>query len=241
MSTTSQDNIKLYLSEIGKMRILTDEEERQLSERALRGDTRAQNELVQANLRYAITVAKDYQNRGLAMEDLISEAQIGMIRAAEKFDASRGIRFVRFAAPYMRRAINKAIDEQSSLYQAPKINSEDSEAKRKLAVSVDAPISPGANVSLLHVVEDKEAPHADVETERKSMDQELDKAIMFLPEREQKVVRLFYGIGCDKLNYVEIGMLMGLKRERVRQILKSALRKVNRRMGNSTLKSFLLR
>lgn len=241
MSTTSQDNIKLYLSEIGKMRILTDEEERQLSERALRGDTRAQNELVQANLRYAITVAKDYQNRGLAMEDLISEAQIGMIRAAEKFDASRGIRFVKFAAPYMRRAINKAIDEQSSLYQAPKINSDGSEAKRKTAVSVDAPISPGANVSLLHVVEDKEAPHADVDTERKSMDQELDKAVMFLPEREQKVVRLFYGIGCDKLTYVEIGMLMGIKRERVRQILKSALRKVNRRMGNSTLKSFLLR
>lgn len=240
MSTTSQNNMKLYLSEIGKMRVLTDEEELRLSERAIHGDTKAQNELVQANLRYAVTVAKDYQNRGLAMDDLISEAQIGMIQAAKKFDASHGIRFVKFAAPFMRRAINKALDEQSSLYQTPKDNSNGSEENRRAAVSVDAPISPGANVSLLHVVEDNDALHADIETERKSMDQELDNAVKFLPEREQKVVRSFYGIGCDKLTYVEIGMLMGLKRERVRQILKSALRKVNRRMGKATLKSFLL-
>lgn len=239
MSNTNQDSVKLYLSEIGKMRVLTDEEERQLSARALKGDTRAQNQLVQANLRYAVAVAKEYQNRGLAMEDLISEAQIGMIRAAEKFDGSRGTRFVKFAAPFMRRAISKALSEQASLYQVPKADRE-ADGTQRPALSVDAPIRPGANVSLLHVVEDKDAPHADVETERQSVDQELDRAVAFLPEREQKVVRLYYGIGCDKLTYIEIAMLMGLKRERVRQILKSALRKINHKEGNATLKSFLL-
>lgn len=241
MSNTNQDSMKQYLSEIGKMHVLTDEEERQLSARALKGDTKAQNELVQANLRYAVAVAKDYQNRGLAMEDLISEAQIGMIKAASKFDGSRGTRFVKFAAPFMRRAITRALGEQASLYQAPKAGSEQADGKQRPAVSVDAPVRPGANVSLLHVVEDKDAPHADVETERKSVDQELDRAVAFLPEREQKVVRLYYGIDCDKLTYIEIAMLMGLKRERVRQILKSALRKINRREGSATLKSFLMR
>lgn len=241
MRNNGQDDIGLYLQEIGKIKPLTDKEEQELSAKSLNGDTAARGRLVQANLRYAVTVAKDYRGRGLGMDDLVSEAQIGMLRAAEKFDGSRGTRFVKFAAPFMRQSIERALDNQLALYKVPKKDRTANEEKQAIPLSVDAPIRPGANVSLLHVVEDKDAPHADVDAENKSMTAELDRAVAFLPEREQKVVRLFYGIGADKLSYMEIAMLMGLKRERVRQIHKTAIRKIAKRTSSTALKSFLKR
>ena len=109
-----------YLDEIGKEQLLSNEEERQLAERIAQGDERALSKLIEANLKFVVTVARQYKGQGVAMEDLVSEGNIGLMKAAAKFDASKGVRFVNYAVVHIRQAIEKAIDQQAGLYQVPK-------------------------------------------------------------------------------------------------------------------------
>ena len=158
------------------------------------------------------------------MEDLISEGNIGLMKAAEKFDAARGKRFVTFAAPFIRKSIEEAIDKQEGSSQP---------------ISVDEPIPLGSqnNFSLLNVLEDKDAPRADQHTEQEALILELKKVIDVLDEREQTVIKHFFGIECDHLTMAEIATTMGIKRERVRQIRDKAVRKL--RKANSHLPELL--
>ena len=94
--------LNIYLDEIGKEQLLSDDEERQLSERIAKGDQRALSKLIEANLKFVVSVARQYKGKGVAMEDLVSEGNIGLMKAAAKFDASRGVRFVNFAVVYVR-------------------------------------------------------------------------------------------------------------------------------------------
>ena len=94
-----------YLDEIGREALLTDDEERQLSQRILQGDQRALSKLVEANLRFVVTIARQYKGRGVAMEDLVSEGNIGLMKAASRFDASKGVRFVNYAVVHVRQQI----------------------------------------------------------------------------------------------------------------------------------------
>lgn len=224
MDNTDIKSLNAYMSEISEGELLTDEQEKILAEQIQKGNKEALDELTSANLRYVVKVAKQYTGRGVALEDLISEGNIGMMKAAEKFDAARGKRFVTFAAPFIRKSIEEAIDKQEGSSQP---------------ISVDEPIPLGSqnNFSLLNVLEDKDAPQADQHTEQEALILELKKVIDVLDEREQTVIKHFFGIECDHLTMAEIATTMGIKRERVRQIRDKAVRKL--RKANSHLPELL--
>ena len=132
--------LNIYLDEIGKEQLLSDDEERQLSEKIAKGDQRALSKLIEANLKFVVSVARQYKGKGVAMEDLVSEGNIGLMKAAAKFDASHGVRFVNFAVVYMRQAIEKAIDQQGGLYQVPKDVKQEVVRQQSQPLSVDAPL-----------------------------------------------------------------------------------------------------
>lgn len=224
MDKTDIKSLNAYMSEISEGELLTDEQEKMLAEQIQKGNKYALDELTSANLRYVVKVAKQYTGRGVALEDLISEGNIGMMKAAEKFDPSRGKRFVTFAAPFIRKSIEEAIDKQEGNSQP---------------ISVDEPIPLGSqnNFSLLNVLEDKDAPRADQHTEQEALVNELQKVIDVLDDREQTVIKHLFGIGCDHLTMAEIATKMDIKRERVRQIRDKAVRKL--RKANSHLPELL--
>ena len=146
-----------YLDEIGKEELLSNEEERQLAQRIAKGDNRALQKLIEANLKFVVTVARQYKGRGVAMEDLVSEGNIGLMKAAAKFDATKGVRFVNYAVVHIRQAIEKAIDQQAGLYQVPKDVKHDLARQQSIPVSVDAPLGHRTNMSLLSVLVNKDA------------------------------------------------------------------------------------
>ena len=224
-----------YLNEIGNSELLSDEEELSLAKRIEAGDNKAIDRLVSANLRYVVTVARQYERQGLGNADLISEGNLGMMKAAAKFNTACNKRFVVFAAPFIRQAIEQAIEQQVGLYQIPKGEQTAAEMKRSKAVSMDESIPVGSknNYTLLNVLEDKDAVKADLQTEEKGLTEELIPLIDGLNEREQQVIRSFYGIGSDPLTMAEIAQAMELKRERVRQIRQKALRKLHRAGRNT--------
>ncbi|MEE3446343.1 MAG: sigma-70 family RNA polymerase sigma factor, partial [Prevotella sp.] len=115
-----ESGLNKYLDAIGRESLLSADEERQLSERILKGDSRALNKLIEANLRFVVSIANQYKGRGLQMDDLVSEGNIGLMKAAGKFDASRGTRFVNYAVAHVRQQIEKAISQQEGLYKLPR-------------------------------------------------------------------------------------------------------------------------
>lgn len=237
-----KNSLSTYLNEIGKEKHLTAEEERELAERIHKGDSRAIDKLTQANLTFVVSMARQYKDRGLAMEDLVSEGNIGMLQAATRFDGREGKRFVTFAAPYIREAIEKAIDQQSLLYRVPK-DMMDAARARQIGrpLSIDAPVGGSAELSLGRVIPDKNASHPDENLYDGLLKDELVKLLDQLDSREREVVQRFYGLGVASLTMAEIGKELGLKRERVRQIRDKAVRHICRLTHNSGLKTYLQR
>ena len=204
-----------YLDEIGKEALLSDQEERELSEKILKGDQRALSKLVEANLRFVVTIARQYRGQGVEMEDLVSEGNMGLMKAAAKFDASKGVRFVNYAVVHVRQQIEKAIAQQSGLYQVPKDVKHDEVARQQsMPLSVDAPLGHRANMSLLSVLVNQDAPLAD--------------DLGSLDKRESKVINSYFGIGQEHETMAEIAEDLELKRERVRQIRDKAIRKLRK-------------
>ncbi len=212
---------------------LTDQQEKQLAERIQNGDAEAMNQLVSANLNFVAHIAKNYVGQGVDFDDLVSEGNIGMIRAAAHFKSDYGHRFVTFAAPSIRQAMEKAIRQQAGLYKVP----ENAQNEKGRVVSVEAPIPAGSqnNYNLLHIVENKNAQLADEELLTKDGLENIEDIIAVLNDRERQVVSLVYGIGSDKHTMAEAGIILNLKRERVRQIRDKALRKL-RKNKNEFLK-----
>jgi RNA polymerase primary sigma factor len=177
--------------------------------------TKEQDKLVTANMGYVVTLARQYKSDILSTDDLVSEGAIGLMKAAEKYDASKGKPFVTFAAPYIRRAIEKAIS--------------------RLATDIDTrstdeslPIGSRNNYTLLNVLEDKNALQADATVEEATLTDDLLKCMNVLNEREQRVINLYYGNGYERQTMAEIAETMELKRERVRQVRDQALRKLKK-------------
>lgn len=232
-------SIDAYLAEIGSKKLLSDKQEAELAERIQKGDERAVDKLVSHNLTYVISVAQQYKKRGLDMEDLISEGNIGLLRAARKYDGRDGKRFVTFAAAYVRDAIEKAIEQQTGLYRVPRdVNDASLEKKRSRALSIDAPVGGSPELSLGRVIPDNDAPDPEKELQKDVMEKELQSIVAKLPPREQHVIQRFYGIGVTTLSMAEIGQEMGLKRERVRQIRNHAVRNIIKSTTNARLKEF---
>lgn len=221
-----------YLDEIGKEQLLTNEEERQLAERIAKGDSRALSKLVEANLKFVVTVARQYKGKGVAMEDLVSEGNIGLMKAAAKFDASKGVRFVNYAVVHIRQAIEKAIDQQGGLYQVPKDVKQDLARQQSIPLSVDAPLGHRTNMSLLSVLVNKDAPLADERVHSEAIEDAIEYALGTLDDRERRVVNAFFGIDQEHETMAEIAEDMDLKRERVRQIRDKSVRKLRKAYRN---------
>ena len=179
--------------------------------------------LVTDNIGYVVTLARQYKSDILSTDDLVSEGNIGLIKAAAKYDPSRGKPFVTFAAPYIRRSIEAAI---SRLEENADVRSTDE----------SLPVGSHNNYTLLNVLEDKDAAKADAAVEEASLSEDLIRAIGVLNDREQTVVRLCYGIQGQRLTMAEIGEKMALKRERVRQIRNQAIRKLHKAALQESLK-----
>lgn len=218
-----------YLDEIGNEALLTDEEERQLSEKIRQGDERALARLVEANLRFVVTIARQYKGRGVDMEDLVSEGNFGLMKAASRFDASKGVRFVNYAVVHVRKQIEKAIEQQAGLYQVPKdVKDEVVARQQSMPLSVDAPIGHRTNMNLLSVLINQDAPLADERVHSEAVEAAIEFALGTLDQRESRVVNAFFGIGQEHETMAEIAEDMELKRERVRQIRDKAVRKLRK-------------
>ncbi|MGI6231975.1 MAG: sigma-70 family RNA polymerase sigma factor [Prevotella sp.] len=229
-----------YLNEIGKEKILTPEEEKELADRIKNGDSKALEKLTQANLTFVVSVAKQYKDRGLDMEDLVSEGNIGMMKAAAHFQGDKGKRFVSYAAPYIRSAIEEAINQQSLLYRIPSDSTNAARDKRiGKPLSIDAPVGGSQDLSLGRVIPDSNAPDPDDVLNKQLIVEQLDPLIAQLKGRERQVLLRYYGVGVEQKNMAEIATEMGLKRERVRQIRDKAVRKIAKMTKDSQLKSYL--
>lgn len=221
-----------YIGDIIGENLLSDEEEVQLSNRIKIGDAKALEKLTKANLTFVVSIAHQYKEQGLDEDDLISEGNIGMMYAAQKFDGSKGIRFVKFAAPYIRKAIEKSIKEQTTLYKVPKKENKLFEKKRAKPVSLDQPIPVGSNnkLTLQNLIPNNNNKDTDDSVNSNILNTILMKSINCLNEREKAVITQLYGINGTSLTMAEVATSLGLKRERVRQIRNTALRKLYRKM-----------
>lgn len=218
-----------YLDEIGKEALLSDAEERELSSKILNGDQRALSKLVEANLRFVVSIARQYKGKGVAMEDLVSEGNFGLMKAASKFDASKGVRFVNFAVVYVRQQMERAIDQQAGLYKVPKnVKDEVTARQQSMPLSVDAPLGHRTNMSLLAVLVNQDAPLADEHVYSEAIEEAVEYALGVLDVRESKVVNAWFGIDQEHETMAEIAEDMDLKRERVRQIRDKAVRKLRK-------------
>lgn len=221
-----------YIGDIIGEDLLSDEEEVQLSNRIKIGDAKALEKLTKANLTFVVSIAHQYKEQSLDEDDLISEGNIGMMYAAQKFDGSKGIRFVKFAAPYIRKAIEKSIKEQTTLYKVPKKENKLFEKKRAKPVSLDQPIPVGSNnkLTLQNLIPNNNNKDTDDSVNSNILNTILMQSINCLNEREKAVITQLYGINGTSLTMAEVATSLGLKRERVRQIRNTALRKLYRKM-----------
>ena len=277
-SITNRESASLdkYLQEIGHEELLTTDQEVELAQRIRKGDKRALERLTKANLRFVVSVAKQYQNQGLSLPDLINEGNVGLIKAAEKFDETRGFKFISYAVWWIRQSILQAIAEQSRLVCLPlnqvgsvnkitrELNKFEQEHERKPSVdeiaervdlpedkiadamkansrhvSMDAPIADGEDSSMIDFLSG-DSSNTDRELAIESLKAEVSRILKLLTDKEQKVLRAFFGIdGSPEMTLDEIGEKYNLTRERVRQIKEKALRRLRHNTKNKLLKSYL--
>ncbi|SRR5579871_1023514 len=267
------DSLKLYFREISRVKLLTAEEEVSLAQRIEKGDLKAKQALIAANLRLVIKVAKKYMNQGLSFQDLIEEGNLGLIKASEKFSWRRGFKFSTYATWWIRQAITRALSNQSRTVRVPVHVSEDinrferitRDLTRKLGrepslielskasklkfekihklqrlaqrnISLEVPVGDESNSkSIADFIEDKSvaSPAQNVFGQLRS--EKLKKLISTLNDKEQKVILMRFGFDQDQPKTLEqTGSLLGVTRERIRQIEEKALHKIRSLMKSSS-------
>lgn len=209
MNNHQSKSLNIYLDSIGATPRLTDAEEQALASRIAQGDKQAANRLVAANLRYVVKLAGEYAGHGVPMDDLISEGNIGLVKAMGKYTPGMK-RFATFAAPYIRQAMAAAVAESGGM------------------PSADAPLGGRQNVTILDIVADRSASSQDDALQDADIMKRLEAAITLLDERQQIVVRAFYGLGRPHSTLSEIALQMNIKRERARQIRDKAMRRLTK-------------
>jgi RNA polymerase primary sigma factor len=271
-----RDILDQYLYEVSKTPLLTTPQEVAIARKVRAGDQEAMQELVKRNLRFVISVAKKYQNRGLALTDLIGEGNVGLLTAARKFDPDQGVKFISYAVWWIRQAILAALARHGRTVRVPLNRTADlsrivrtSESLRQelrreptpeevanavgLSVDVvqslaalntaevrlDAPLDPEGDRSLIDrfIVDDQS------DAEAQAMDQflseEIERALRTLPARDAKVLRLYFGLdGGREHTLEEIGAMLGVTRERVRQLRDRALKRLREGEVGRALASF---
>jgi RNA polymerase primary sigma factor len=278
ITNRESQSLEKYLQEIGKVELIGPEEEVKLAEKIKQGDMRALDRLVKANLRFVVSVAKQYQNQGLTLPDLINEGNLGLIKAAQRFDETRGFKFISYAVWWIRQSILQALAEQSRIVRLPlnkvgltnRINKAFSQLEQEFEreptveelaelleieteevsstigiaarhVSMDAPFAEGEESSLVDVLENPNADKTDLVVDfDESLKTEIVRSLNTLTERQQDVIRYFFGIGVEHpMSLEDIGEKFCLTRERVRQIKDKAITRLRSNNRCKLLKSYL--
>lgn len=264
--TGFDDNIlSIYLKEINTIPLLTREQEYEYAIAAANGDSAAKDRLVKANLRFAVSIAKKYQNQGLPLMDLISEANIGLMNAVERFDATKGYHFISYAVWWIRQAILKAICEKSRMIRLPlnranelvqiekarKVvsgNRSEEEEISEIAsllnmdqnhvreivnisrdmVSLDTPLySDRDSSSIGDFLEDELYEQPENRAIEANLREDIDEVLTSLSDKEAEVIRYRYGLnGYRAMSLKEIGDQFDLTKERIRQIEKKAIKRL---------------
>jgi RNA polymerase primary sigma factor len=273
---SERDILDQYLFEVAKTPLLTPPEEVAIARRIAAGDPDAMHELIRANLRFVVSVAKKYQNRGMALTDLIGEGNVGLLTAARKFDPDQGVKFISYAVWWIRQAILASLARQGRTVRVPLNRTADlsrivrsSETLRKelerqpspeeiaeatgLTVEVvqalatlnssdvrlDAPVEGEGERSLSDRFVADEQSDPDIQVMDQLLIEEIDRALRALPPRDAKVLRLYFGLNDGREHTLEeIGSLLGVTRERVRQLRDRALKRLREGDMGRALASF---
>ena len=276
----ADDSVRLYLREIGKIPLLTPEEEADLAQRIVKGDKKAKDKMVESNMRLVVSIAKRYGGRGLDFLDLIQEGNTGLLRAVEKFDPAKGFKFSTYATWWVRQAITRAIADQARTIRIPvhmvetinkvlrttrKLTSDlnreptteeianelhmDPEKvdyvmriKQDIA-SLDASVGRDGDDEdsvLGDFVEDEERISPEDSAANQILKEQLSEIISTLTDREQKIIRLRFGIGGGRPHTLEeVGAEFDVTRERIRQIEAKALSKLRKNKDTKKLHEYL--
>ena len=276
----ADDSVRLYLREIGKIPLLTPEEEADLAQRIVKGDKKAKDKMVESNMRLVVSIAKRYGGRGLDFLDLIQEGNTGLLRAVEKFDPEKGFKFSTYATWWVRQAITRAIADQARTIRIPvhmvetinkvlrttrKLTSElnreptNEEIARELDMepekvdyvmrikqdiaSLDASVGREGDDEdsvLGDFVEDEERDSPEDSAANQILKEQLSEIIATLTDREQKIIRLRFGIGGGRPHTLEeVGNEFDVTRERIRQIEAKALSKLRKNKDTKKLHEYL--
>ena len=276
-TAVDEGSLDQYLREISQYPLITREDEVSLAQQIKQGDESSLNKLVRSNLRFVVSVAKKYQNQGVSLADLINEGNLGLIRAAHKFDETKGIKFISYAVWWIRQAILQALAEQSRIVRVPlnragtlhRIGKRSSALQQELGrdptveeiaegmdisqeevaktlsisqshLSLDAPLTPGEDNKLIDYLPDTQNAGPDQETFERALTDSIEEVLSTLKEREAKILRLYFGLdGQEPMTLEEIGSMMGITRERVRQIKEKALARLRHVSRARALESFL--
>jgi len=256
-----ESTLRLYFDDIADSKPLSREREVELSARIQDGDMHARDELVQANLRFVIDVAKNYQNRGLPLSDLISAGNVGLLTAADRFDGTKGYKFISYAVWWIKQSILQTIAEHARTVRLPmnkvSLLKDISKTSRRLGQgreaeprieeiaaelevpaqevletmlsaravrSLDESFEEDDERNLLNILADTTQDNPDADVLCESAKDQLESVLNSLDERELRIIRLYFGLdGHEALTLEQIGDLMGVTRERVRQIKERAL------------------
>ena len=272
------DPVKMYLKEIGRVELLSHDEEIDLAKRILVGDEEAKKKLAAANLRLVVSIAKRYVGRGMLFLDLIQEGNMGLIKAVEKFDYTKGFKFSTYATWWIRQAITRAIADQARTIRIPvhmvetinkltriqrqliqelgrepsaeeiaeKMDGMTPEKVREIQkislepVSLETPIGEEDDSHLGDFIEDEGAMSPDDYAANELLKDELNEVLLELTDREEKVLRLRFGLDDGRTRTLEeVGKEFSVTRERIRQIEAKALRKLKHPSRSKRLKDFL--
>jgi RNA polymerase primary sigma factor len=278
-SIKTNDPVKMYLKEIGVVPLLKAHEEREIAARIKEGDEVAKDELITANLRLVVAIAKKYVGRGLLFLDLIQEGNLGLVKAVEKFDHTKGFKFSTYATWWIRQAITRAIADQARTIRIPvhmvetinkltrisrqlvqelgreataeeiadkmgnNITADRVREIQRIAlepVSLESPIGEEDDSHLGDFIEDKDAISPDEYTNNQLLKDEINMVLEGLTEREEKVLRLRFGLYDGKTRTLEeVGREFNVTRERIRQIEAKALRKLKHPSRSKRLRDFV--
>jgi RNA polymerase primary sigma factor len=258
----SEENLlALYLKDINRVPLLTRKEEERLAREVAKGSRAAREKLVQANLRFVVNTAKRYQHKGLPLEDLISEGNIGLLYAIERFDVEKGYHFISYAVWWIRQAILNALSEKSRMIRLPTNRTlELSQIQRELdgrkavvgrearllniarpPLSLDAPGGPQDDSAPFgDTVEDRKSERLEDLAVTRSLRDDINQVLGSLEKKEAEIIQYRFGLNGKRPHSLrELGTRYKLTKERIRQIEKRALRELQNPVRNEQLRAYI--